>query len=179
MILDNLTLRPATHADALCIGVLATQVFLDTYATEGIRPALAREVLQTMSPQAFAPLLLDPSIGFILAELNAHLVGFAQLQLPALRDDVPSRRAAELQRLYVQARFASVGVGTRLLRAAEAEAAALGADTLWLTAWSGNQRARAFYARRGYADIGATSHHFEQESFENRLFVRALGSTAA
>ena len=39
------TLRIATIDDSLCIGVLATQVFLDTYATQGIRPALAREAL--------------------------------------------------------------------------------------------------------------------------------------
>ena len=39
------TLRPATADDALCLGVLAMQVFLDTYATEGIRPPIAREAL--------------------------------------------------------------------------------------------------------------------------------------
>ena len=41
----ELSLRIATEADALCIGVLAMQVFLETYATEGIRPSIAREVL--------------------------------------------------------------------------------------------------------------------------------------
>ena len=39
------TLRPATADDALCLGVLAMQVFLDTYATDGIRPPIAREAL--------------------------------------------------------------------------------------------------------------------------------------
>ena len=38
-------LRPARPDDALCLSVLTMQVFLDTYATEGIRPSLAREVL--------------------------------------------------------------------------------------------------------------------------------------
>ena len=33
--------RPAEPADALCLGVLSTQVFLDTYATHGIRRAVA------------------------------------------------------------------------------------------------------------------------------------------
>ena len=41
----ELCLRAARAADAPCLGVLATQVFLDTYATGGIRPAVAREVL--------------------------------------------------------------------------------------------------------------------------------------
>jgi len=36
--------RTAVQQDALCLSVLATQVFLDTYAIQGIRPAIAREV---------------------------------------------------------------------------------------------------------------------------------------
>jgi diamine N-acetyltransferase len=40
----EVVLRVAGPADAPRIGVLATQVFLDTYATDGIRPSLAREV---------------------------------------------------------------------------------------------------------------------------------------
>lgn len=38
------TFRPATGDDALCISVLAAQVFVDTYATHGIREAIARHV---------------------------------------------------------------------------------------------------------------------------------------
>ena len=42
---DAIIFRPATPADALCLGVLSTQVFLDTYATQGVSPSLAREAL--------------------------------------------------------------------------------------------------------------------------------------
>lgn len=58
--MGEVLIRPATPADALCLGVLATQVFLDTYATTGIRPALAREVLRAYSTEAFATCLADP-----------------------------------------------------------------------------------------------------------------------
>ena len=40
-----ITFRVAAADDALCLGVLSTQVFLDTYAPHGIRAVLAREVL--------------------------------------------------------------------------------------------------------------------------------------
>ena len=45
---DAVELRPADAADALCIGVLGMQVFLETYAPDGVRPDLAREVLQLL-----------------------------------------------------------------------------------------------------------------------------------
>ena len=66
------TCRLATRDDALCIGVLATQVFLDTYATSGIRAGIAREVTELMSTSAIATLLAEPNRRFIVAELDRH-----------------------------------------------------------------------------------------------------------
>ena len=40
----EITYHIAVEQDALPLSVLATQVFLDTYAVQGIRPAIAREV---------------------------------------------------------------------------------------------------------------------------------------
>ena len=57
--LVDLTLRQAVPADALCLSVLAMQVFLDTYATEGIRTALAREVLREYSQEKFLAAMAD------------------------------------------------------------------------------------------------------------------------
>lgn len=168
-------LRPATAADALCIGVLGMQVFLETYAPDGIRPDLAREVLQMLSPETTAAALARDDQRFIVAERAGHLLGFAHWRPGAAHEGVQADRPAELFRLYVLQRFAGSGLGTRLLRAAEDAAAAAGADTMWLTAWAGNARARAFYPRRGYAEVGTTAYVIEGIAYENRIFVRTLG----
>lgn len=69
-------LRPATQEDALCLSVLATQVFLDTYATTGIRPAIAKEVLHTFSVSAFASLLDQHGTFFMLLNAMGICWGF-------------------------------------------------------------------------------------------------------
>jgi GNAT superfamily N-acetyltransferase len=167
-------LRPATAADALCISVLATQVFLETYATDGIRPSLAREVLSQLSAPPVSALLAAPDTRFIVAERAGHMIGLAQLTLESAHERVAARPASELNRLYVHARFTGTGVGKALLGETEAVAAAAGAITLWLTAWAENRRALDFYARRGYADLGATPYVFEGERYENRVFAKPL-----
>ncbi len=48
---------PANGDDAVCRLVLAMQVFLHPSATEGIRPAIAREALSAYSPATDARLL--------------------------------------------------------------------------------------------------------------------------
>ncbi len=149
-----IALRTATSADALRLGVLATQVFLDTYATDGITDAVAHEVRTAFSTEAFAALLARPGTTITVAVLADALVGFAQTTLGTAQALAPAGAPAELDRLYVQEPYTGCGLGSRLLRSQEAFAAAHGAAVLWLSPWVGNHRALRFYARHGYADHG-------------------------
>jgi len=154
------------------------QVFLDTYATDGIRPALAREVLSTYSQASFDDAVADPLARVVVAEHRGHMVGFAQVTLCARHELAPGGVQAELLRLYVQEPFTGIKVGTTLLAEAEKLAASAGATVMWLTPWAHNHRALAFYTRRGYADFGLTPFTFEGESHENRVLAKALHATS-
>ena len=170
----DIVLRTALPADALCLGALGMQVFLDTYALEGIGPGLAREALDHFSTEAMAAALEAADAEFVVAERAGHLVGFVHLAHGATHALVDVRPACEVARLYVQAPFAGAGLGRRLLQEAEVRAAARGTRVLWLTTWVGNTRARGFYPRCGYADVGLTHYEFDGQSFENRAFAKRL-----
>lgn len=173
----HVELRPALPDDALCLSVLAIQVFLDTYATEGIRPELAREVLSSYSQSTFAQAIAHSGTRIVVAECRGHMVGFAQVTLSASHELAPAGPQAELLRLYVQEPFTGAKVGTKLLAHAEQSAALAGASVLWLTPWVHNRRALAFYARRGYQDFGLTVFTFEGESHENRVLAKSIASS--
>lgn len=168
----DVTYRAGGPADVLCVGVLAMQVFLDTYATGGIRPELAREALAAYSPEAFAPRLADRDVSFVLAETAGHMIGFAELH-HASTCPAEASAGVELVRLYVQQPFQRQGIGAELLRRAEQRARAAGADALWLSAWCGNERALAFYPAMGYKDVGHAEHVIEGRAYPNRLFLKS------
>jgi diamine N-acetyltransferase len=172
------TFRKAAPDDALCISVLGTQVFLDTYAPDGIRLSLAQEVLHHFSPPIIAAAIAKPDTAFIVAESNHHMVGFAQISAHAKHELVRFPNATELNRLYIQEKFTRRGLGRQLLAEAEKTALASGASALWLTAWIGNARALAFYSSQGYEEVGATLYTFQGEDYENRLFVKRCGLRA-
>jgi len=50
------------------LGMLGSQVFLDTYATDGIRPAIAREALASFSTEAMASSLAKPRTRILVAD---------------------------------------------------------------------------------------------------------------
>jgi ribosomal protein S18 acetylase RimI-like enzyme len=174
----EISFRPAEAADALCLGVLSTQVFLDTYAPHGIRPAIADEVLAKHSVAVYEALLEDPAVTLLVAECDGHLVGFSQVRNGAGHPLVAEGAASELDRLYVHERFTGRGVGRDLLRHAEKAAAARGADTLWLTAWEGNARALQFYPRRGYSSLGVTVYTIAGADFPNQVFGKRVRHVA-
>ena len=60
-------LRPATPEDALSLRVLAMQVFLDTYAADGMRADLAREALGLYDANAPAATIAASPARFTVA----------------------------------------------------------------------------------------------------------------
>jgi ribosomal protein S18 acetylase RimI-like enzyme len=173
----NIGIRPAAQGDAICLGVLATQVFLDTYATNGINSDLAIESLQNYSPAVFEARLRNPQIEVTVAEHDGNLVGFVDVEIDSTCP-VTEFSGPEVLRLYVQVPFQRHGVGQALLKRAEARAESIGAQSIWLTAWVGNAGALAFYPRVGYKDVGITQYAINGKNYENRVFVKTLASAA-
>lgn len=174
-----ISLRPGNLHDSVCVSALAIQVFLDTYAADGMRPDLAREVQRECGQAAADAWLADRASRILLAERDGHLLAFAhwRFRLPGSANstrDVEVREGAELARLYVQRHFHGTGIGRSLLSQVEADARDAGSQRLWLTAWAGNAKALMFYAHAGYIDTGATDYELEGRSYENRIFEKLL-----
>lgn len=171
---QQIAIRDAAAQDALCIAVLGMQVFLDTYATEGIRDSIAQEALDSFSPDNMSKIIEKSDTFIIVAEVEGHLVGFAQVAMGTAHDLISHPNTSELQRLYVQERFTGRGVGYKLLKEAERYACLGGASLLWATVWIGNNRALTFYPRQGYQHLGSPSYTFQNETHGNQLFGKFL-----
>ncbi len=122
--------RTATPDDALTLSVLATQVFLDTYATRGVNIDLAKEVSAVYSPGAFEKRLQEPGVEISLATSGDYLVAFLDLD-STTKCPVSSVHGIEVLRLYVQSPFQRSGVGRDLMLLAERNPSALSSSS-WM-----------------------------------------------
>ena len=168
----SLSVRSGRSEDANRLAVLAAQVWLHTYATDGITTDIAEYVLREFTPEKYLSVLNDPSSHVLVAESDDSLAGLAVVKF-----DTPcpagNYSSAELQTLYVQEHFMGRGVGKSLLRAAEAEAKLRSSGVLWLTVNAKNARAIAFYARQGYAKVGTTYFVLGEGRHENHVLIGA------
>lgn len=166
----ELIIRTAAQADAENLAALGMQVWLHTYATDGISSEISRYVLSEFTGERFAALLTNPSAAVLAAEVNASLVGYAVIDFGATCP-VSTSATVELATLYVQEHFASRGVGSALLGRAEAMANQQTNNPLWLAVNAKNSRAIAFYAKHGYRKIGVTRFQLGNGAHENHVLV--------
>jgi GNAT superfamily N-acetyltransferase len=166
--------RNARAADATMVSALAMQVFLDTYAAEGVRPDLAREALSQYCVAAFEERIAESDRRFILALRGDGLIAFAETVVAMRASPIAGVEGAELVRLYVQPPAQRSGIGRALLGRCESLAKDASLRALWLTAWEGNARALAFYRHLQYRDVGATTYAFEGNTYGNRVLAKRL-----
>ena len=169
----SIDIRDGRSEDVNRLAVLATQVWLHTYATSGITADIAEYVLRELTPEKYQALLGDPICQVFVAVSGESLVGLAVIKFGAPCPAGSSNSSAELQALYVQEHFLGCGAGKALLRAAEAEAKQRSNCALWLTVNAKNARAIAFYAHQGYAKVGTTYFILGEGRHENHVLVGA------
>ena len=169
---SSVDIRSGRSEDADRLAVLATQVWLHTYATSGITADIAEYVLHELTPEKHLAVLGDPTCQVFVAASGESLAGLAVVKfgIPCPAGNFSS---AELQTLYVQEHVLGCGAGKSLLRAAETEAKQRSNGVLWLTVNAKNARAVAFYAHQGYTKVGTTYFVLGEGRHENRVLIGA------
>lgn len=167
----QIVLRTATTDDASAIAVIGTNVWIDTYAANGLTPEIARYVAGKFSADAVLGLVHASGCAVVLAELNGHTVGYAVLKrdspCPATTD-----LGCELSTLYVLRSFRSQGVGDALFRWCTAFARREWANpAIWLRMNSQNRSAYEFYTKRSMHQVGSVWVVFDGERNENYILA--------
>ncbi len=177
------TVRPATIADAERLSAFARRVFDETFGADNTPADMAAYLDSAFTPALQAAELRDPDAAILLAEAEVDaegngrpaIAGYAHL---VLRGEAPAcvggPAPAELRRFYVDRALHGRGAAGLLMDAAVATAAAHGARTLWLGVWERNARAIAFYAKRGFADVGAQRFVLGADVQTDRVLARAI-----
>lgn len=195
-IIETLTLRRATPADAPALALTGAATFLEAFTWMLPGPDIVAHAARHHTVAAYEHYLAAPDTRVTLAVTGPALgfasqpgsvVGYAMLCTPEL----PSFRVLptdiELKRIYLFSRFRSAPVldansspvpGLRpaqaLLQAAIADARSLDRTRLLLGTHAGNLRAIAFYRRNGFAEAGTRTFQVGTQTCSDLIFALDL-----
>lgn len=145
--------RAGTPRDAAALDALFDASFTETfghiYAPEDLAAFLAGFTLPDWERE-----LADPAFALRIAETESGaLAGYAKLG-PVTLPVEPTDPATELRQLYVGRAWHGAGVARALMAWVIEESRSRGAAELYLSVFTENHRARAFYDRYGFEPIG-------------------------
>jgi ribosomal protein S18 acetylase RimI-like enzyme len=164
--------RAPAQADAATIADLFECSFVETFG-HLYRPEDLAAFLGQFTLDAWRGEIADPSLAFRLAIADGVPAGFAKLGAVGLPVQ-PDGPAAELRQLYLPAAFHGLGIARALMGWVVAEARARGAETLYLSVWSGNARAKAFYRRYGFSYVKPYAFMVGEQADEDEIWRASL-----
>ena len=147
----TISYRTAAAADAAVLADIGARTFTATfghlYSPENLAAFLENH---TVAEWAAA---LAGTAAVRLAEADGGAIGYARLDELILPVDTGGRVPANLYQLYVDPEWHGRGVAAVLMDWVIATARAQGAQDLWLSVFTDNHRARAFYRRYGFIEV--------------------------
>jgi GNAT superfamily N-acetyltransferase len=164
--------RAATAADAAALAEFAARAFADAYGPSNDPADTALHVARTYGERQQAAEIATAHC--LLAVDDGAIVGYALVCVGSAHADIATPAPSEVRRFYVDQNYHGQGVASALMEAAASHSRAAGAEALWLTVWEESPRARAFYAKAGFRDVGSTSFLLGGSAQTDRLLVRRL-----
>lgn len=167
-------IRQGTSQDLGLLADLSVQTFREAFESFYSAANFEAFLQVAFNPEKLKKELEDPNCTFLFAETEGELLGYAMVRQGPAEPCVHGPDPIELQRIYVLQEAVGKGIGPALMDACIKVAESKGARTLWLGVWEHNPRALAFYARRGFVDVGF--HHFQVGSQVDvdRILVKDL-----
>lgn len=168
------TIRPATARDAAALSALARRTFSDAFAADNSPEDLAAFLDATYAPDIQARELADPTLTYLVAELDDTLTAYALVRTGKASPFVDDPSAIELQRIYVDQSHHGTGLAQALMAAVIAEAARHGAGAVFLGVWERNVKALRFYAAQGFRVVGTQTFVVGSDPQQDLVLVRDL-----
>jgi diamine N-acetyltransferase len=116
----------------------------------------------------------DPLIRWRVAMVGNEIIGYAKLSPLMAPAPAPIPGALELQQIYVLAPWQGRGVAERLMDWALKLATAEQAPEIYLTVFDHNERAKRFYRRHGFGEVGRCTFQLGDRIDDNRVWRKTL-----
>lgn len=118
--------------------------------------------------------LADPSVRWRVAATGEEPIGYVKLSPLVAPAPAPLPGAVELQQIYVLAPWHGRGVAESLMHWALETARAEGAPEIYVAVFDHNTRAKRFYTRHGFVEVGHSTFELGDRIDDDRVWRKPL-----
>lgn len=167
--------REAVLTDAPALSILGGATFLASFAHDHPGAALIAHIRGAHGEAYYQAALSDPAQTVLIGEtpLGAP-VGYAMLTPPDLPIAADPAQDMELKRIYLLGGWQGGGHGDTIMAMVIAQTRRRGGKRLLLAVYPQNDKARRFYARHGFGEIGELTFMVGDVPFRDLIYARAL-----
>ena len=170
---------PSTQFGARLLPV-ARQIFSETFSHLYDQSAFELFCDQTYALDGpMAKDLADSTIQWCMAVVDGEPIGYAKLTPLRAPAPNPKEGALELQQIYVLSPWHGQGVAEQLMDWCLKTAREAGASELYLTVFDHNERAKRFYARHGFEEVGNCTFTLGDRVEDDRVWRKSLPPVGA
>lgn len=155
----GIDIRRCGPSDVKVLAEISRRTFCEAFAHLNDEARVAAFIGSAYGEDRLLDELRAPHSRFYFITADGELAGYLKLNASPGQSDRNDPDSLEVERIYVDARYQSRGLGEALVDKAAEEAAALGKKYLWLGVWEHNKKAQRFYKRMGFYFIG--EHGFD------------------
>lgn len=167
--------RVARADDAPALSILGGATFLSSFAHDHPGAALVRHIRTAHGIPYYEAALADPEQTVLIGETQFSApVGYAMITPPDLPIATDPACDRELKRLYLLSGWQGGGHGDRIMDLVAQEARRRGASRLLLAVYPQNDRARRFYARHDFVEVGSLTFMVGDVPFRDLIYARQL-----
>ena len=165
--------RPAREIEVLQISLLMKQVYLESYAIEGVTKLFADFITEQFSIEKITSELNSKNHEFWVATCNENPIGVLKISF-GKKCPLANTKSPEVNKLYLMKRFSGQGIGKQLMQAGEQSLKSKGFEEVWLEVWTKNEGAIGFYKKNGYKILGEVWFSIENKRYLNYVMVKNL-----
>ena len=171
----EISIKKAKPTDLNNLAVLKQQVWISTYATEGLVEEFSSYVLSEYSVEKVRKSLTDKNKRTFIATINEAIIGCAEVLLYPASPITSVEPCLEITTLYVLEKFQEVGIGKKLLEECLKEIKKMNYREAWLTVYHKNFRAIEFYTKQQFTHVGDTDFLLGKDKHKNYIMLKKIG----
>ncbi|GAA4433791.1 GNAT family N-acetyltransferase [Pontibacter saemangeumensis] len=151
---DTFSFRAGIPADAALLADLGWRTFEEAFGAANSPEDMAAFRPTMYSVELQAAELTDPDTTFMIAEAAGEAVAYIKLRSAPAPEAIQAKRPLQIDRFYIAQQWTGQGLGDRLMQLCLQKAQQQEHDVVWLTVWEHNERAKRFYQKYGFREVG-------------------------